>query len=285
MHGILMFAHNNGLFDYGKMAYASSLLAKARIKVPVSLVTDDDTWKQLSKDYPSAEKHFDRIIPVENNKANVRRFRMADGSHKEADYLNTTRLRAYELSPYEETLLIDSDVLVLDDALCGIWGSDAPIRINRGIAEMVKYNTKPFTHKLSMSGIDVMWATITYFRKCADAADFFKMVSYVIDNYHYYGLLYGFSTNIFRVDFAVTIVAHILSGYNKDTSMIVDDLPNPNTLFAWDEDILVKFDNNIATFIASDQHNKMPININQTVHCLNKDSMMAHTDGIIRTYG
>ena len=281
--GILMFAHNNGLFDYGKMAYAAALAAKYHICEPVTLVTDDSTWNPTwwSND---AWRFFDDVIFIEPDTVNERHFDMVDGTIEKAAYHNTTRFQAYELSPYDETLLIDSDVLVQDPSLQEVWGSSMSIRMNRKISELVKAaHGHKTTLPLSTYGIDTLWATIMYFQKDNTTKELFELCQYVSDNYQYFSALYGFPSTPLRVDFVVTIAAHIMSGYN-DGKSIIDSLPTESTLFAWNKDILVDVDNGRATFITDFDGQKFPVVATQTVHCMNKDSMLALADRIIECY-
>lgn len=283
MRGMLMFAHNNGLFDYGKMAYASALGAVHHIDAPISLVTDEETWGNLLDGYPRAEKLFDTPILIEHENKHQRHFGLADGSAKKALYHNTSRLRAYELSPYDETLMIDTDVLIQDSSLENVWGSSACIRMNQKISELILGggNTQV---KLSDKSLTTFWATICYFRKCKVTEDFFALSKYVKEHYEYYGALYGFSTSIMRVDFILTITAHIMSGYVNEASSVVEPLPTEDTVFAWNKDIMIDVEEGRTTFLTKSDGRDFPVATYRTVHCMNKDSMMNMADRIIKTY-
>ena len=283
MRGVLMFAHNNELFDYGKMAYASALSAMHYIKkAPISLVTDLDTWQNLVSSYPLAEWVFGNPIFVEYEKKNYRHFDMIKGNRQKAAYHNLTRLRAYELSPYDETLLLDSDVLVQDHSLNNVWGTNHALRMNRGISNLFKNEFSEHTTEISENGLTTFWATMCYFQKSQTAKDFFGLANYIAENYEYYGLLHQFQTGIIRVDFAMTIAAHIMSGYLEES--IVAPLPCEYTTFAWNKDIMIDVGKGRATFLTEADGRTLPVTTYQTVHCMNKDSMMAMADRIIETY-
>ncbi len=284
MRGMLMFAHNNELFDYGKMAYASALSAVHHINEPISLVTDECTWESLLRNYPDAETTFASPIFIEFEDRNHRHFDLIDGTRTKAKYHNITRLRAYELSPYDETLLIDADVLVQDSSLRGVWNSSAAIRMNQEISNMVKAEHHDRTINLSDDSLTVFWATICYFRKCKMAEDFFTLSKYVEKNYEYYGVLYGFQTGILRMDYILTIVAHIMSGYIHGAQSVIKPLPTKDTLFAWNRDIMVGVEKNRATFLTSFNGRMFPVSTYRTVHCMNKDSMLNMADRIIDCY-
>lgn len=282
---MLMFAHNNGLFDYGKMAYAAACAASYYLGEQISVVTDESTWEDLCKLNPHIEDFFDQRIIIENETPNKRHFDMVDGTTQKAAYHNTTRLRAYELSPYDETLMIDTDVLVQDPSLRGVWGSPSPVMMNSTISEMHKeiHAHKHTTQMLSPHGLPSLWATICYFRKCHIAAKLFEAARYVVENYSYFGVLYRFPTNLLRMDFVMTVAAHIVSGYVGGRT-VVDPLPFDRTLFAWNKDIMIEVDRGKATFITDFQGQRIPVVTRQTVHVMNKDSMMQHADRIIELY-
>jgi hypothetical protein len=285
MRGMLMFAHDNGLFDYGKMAYASSLAAVHHIDEPVSLVTDILTWRRLTENYPRAESLFEQLFFVEPDTPNERQFDLADGTTTKAEYHNTTRLKAYELSPYDETLLIDTDVLIQDSSLTKVWGSKSAVRMNCEVSEMVKemYGGNTIV-KLEEKSMPIFWATICYFRQCPMASKLFEWAQYVVENYSYYGVLYGFPTAIIRVDFALTVAAHIMSGCVHKARTVVEPLPNETTTFAWNKDIMIDVEKGRTTFLTQFNGQGFPVSTYRTVHCLNKDSLLNMADRIIECY-
>ncbi len=282
MRGMLMFAHNNDLFDYGKMAYASALSAVHHINESISIVTDASTREKLLREYPHAINLFEHIILIDHENTHQRHFDLADGSTKKAKYHNTSRLDAYDLSPYEETLLIDTDVLIQDNSLQHVWGSSAYVRMNHEISELIasEDNTQI---KLSDKSLTTFWATICYFRKCKVTEDFFALSKYVEHHYEYYGSLHGFPTSIVRVDYIMTVAAHIMSGYVSGAKSVVESLPE-NIVFAWNRDIMIDFDEGKTTFLPTFNGRPFPVSTYRTVHCMNKDSMLNMADRIIDTY-
>ncbi len=283
MRGMLMIAHNNDLFDYGKMAYASALSAVHHINESISIVTDKSTWENLLHDYPRAMHLFEHIILIDHENTHQRHFDLTDGSTKKAKYHNTSRLDAYELSPYDETLLIDTDVLIQDTSLQHVWGSSAYVRMNHEISELVlgSGNTQV---KLSDKSLTTFWATICYFRKCKVTEDFFALAKYVELHYDYYGHLHGFPTALVRVDYIMTVAAHIMSGYISGANSVVEPLPVEDTVLAWNKDIMIDFDEGRTTFLTKSNGRQFPVSTYRTVHCMNKDSMMNMADRIINTY-
>jgi len=281
MRGMLMFAHNNGLFDYGKMAYASALAAVYHIDESISLVTDEQTWEDLLRDHPRAESVFADPIFIEVDDNNSKSFDLVDGQRTRAKYHNTTRLQAYSLSPYDETLLIDTDVLIQDRTLRNVWDSRAPIRMNREITDM-KNETE--TIRLSDASLTSFWATICYFRKSQTTKEFFSLSELIMNNYDYYSILYGFPSGLIRVDYILTIAAHIMSGGVNERNSLVEPLPTKNTIFAWNRDIMIDVELGRASFLIEHNGQAFPASTYRTVHCVNKDSMLNMADKIIDCY-
>ena len=131
--GVLMFAHNNREIDYGMMAYVSARYVDRYLKVPVSLITDSGTINWLDKKDTGIRKSFDKIILTDElPQPDQQDKRFYDGSidYKKTAFKNGFRTRAYDLTPYEQTLVIDTDVLIKNDRLKNIWKSNADFMIN-----------------------------------------------------------------------------------------------------------------------------------------------------------
>ncbi len=109
--GILIYAHNNRTVDYALMAIISGGLAKKHLGQPASLVTDQNTvdWMVTSKIYDRAETIFENIFVVSRPGSNNSR-RLHDGIERSVvPFINTNRYSAYDITPYQRTLLIDAD--------------------------------------------------------------------------------------------------------------------------------------------------------------------------------
>ena len=117
--GILLFAHNNEQIDYGKMAYITARFAKKNLNVPISLVTDKGTLAWMKdNDNIDVEETFDKIIFTDEyvkDKNQIRRYYDGTLEYKKADFKNCFRAWAFEYSPYEQTLVIDVDFLIVND--------------------------------------------------------------------------------------------------------------------------------------------------------------------------
>lgn len=269
--GILLYAHDNEVLWYGRMAYCCSLMILEHMgKHDISLVTDEDTWNRLVSFYP--DTIMKPIIIDKPKREEINNIRdEAFGS-----YFNTSRPLIYDVTPYDETLAIDVDMLILDDRLNLVWGSEYDFMMNKELGQMVLPLTNNTYHlKLNNLSIPVYWATVFYFKKNPEVAKFFQLVKYVKENYEYLSLVYGYGAHVYRNDYAFSIAAHILG--------IVEPLPVPYLTFAWDKDYILQFDKGSVLFRVDGK--KLPVSkISSNVHCMNKESYDQFADRIIDLY-
>lgn len=190
--GVLLFAFNTEQTDYVKIAERSAQLVRHSLNLPVTLITET----------PVESEYFDTVIYVDNKLKNYK-------VGQKGQWRNGDRFRAYELSPYDETILIDSDYLVLDQSLIKLFEQDFDYRI-------ISYNNKPaqaWALKMGMFSHEYLWATAVLFRKTDKAKMLFDLVGRIQRNYLYYIRLYHMREGNFRNDYAFTIANNILNGY------------------------------------------------------------------------
>ena len=191
--GVLLFAFDTEKTSYVTIAERCARLVKHTTGLPVTLVTE----------YGTTATGFDNVVYVSNELKNRK-------IGEEGSWRNGDRFRAYELSPYDETILIDSDYLMLDTNLIKLFEQDFDYRI-------MSWNNKPATPwklKMGMFGLDYLWATVILFRKTAKTKMLFDLVGRIQRNYTYYMKLYHMREGNFRNDYAFTIANNILNGYD-----------------------------------------------------------------------
>lgn len=236
--GILMYAHNNSEIDYFKIACANSLLVKKNLGYPVSIVTDSDTLaysiKQLTKEF--IDNCFDKIIVKEKDLSfkNSRNYNDATNV-KSLQFYNCNHWEAYELSPYNETLFIDSDYLIMSNSLNNCWGSDYDFMIDNRIYTVAS-DKHPYVKYIDDTGISLYWATVIYFKKSITAEHIFNYVKHIQENYRYYKDLYSFSNGMFRNDYSFSVAIHSINSLKETHSTNIGKLPIPGLLMSWDTD-------------------------------------------------
>jgi hypothetical protein len=219
--GVVLFAFNTDVVDYVAITEQSARLIHHTLNLPVTLITDKQT----------ITKHIDQTVIVENNINNVRK-----GYANLTAWRNGNRYQAYELSPYDETLLIDSDYLMLDQSLLKLFDATHDYQIMSSNKFLKAVTTTP----MSTTSIPQVWATAVVFKRTPKSQQLFSLVGRIQRNYDYYRRLYNITATNFRNDFAFAIANNIINGYTQDNLIpwtmltaenpIVDIEPRPNGL-------------------------------------------------------
>ncbi len=280
--GILIFAHNGPEVDYGVMSIIAGGLAKKHLGLPVSLVTDKWTtaWLKESNMFSTAESVFDKIIEIEKPRTKNTRT-LHDGFYsKTIPFVNSNRFSVWDLSPYDQTLLIDSDYLIFSNRLNEYWNTEASVMLGHSMNDITGERSGILDQRVSETGIHMFWATTVMFTKNDESRFFFKLVDYIKDNYRYYADLFRFNPKQYRNDIAFSIAKHIMNGYETE---FVYSLPPILTVF--DKDILQEVADDKLTFLID-----KPLNCGDfwaattkgvDVHIMNKQSIIRHKEKLL----
>lgn len=163
-----------------------------------------------------AEKHLDvpaSIIKIEPTQRNFRTFRYPDGELEGTEWNNIGRYSAYDLSPYDETILIDSDYIVQSNTLANYFGSNHDFICHNTSWDVSGNNVTKHDLYMTQNWFEMRWATVVYFKKSVHAKHIFDAWRTVYENYAYYAELFGFRKTPFRNDFAMSIAHQIVNGY------------------------------------------------------------------------
>lgn len=251
--GIVLFAYNS-TFDYVKIANVCAALAgrivnssvhvrtnpnQSRV-LPVTLITD--TFGALQAD----RNVIDNVIVHTSDDVNNRIVRGThDKTTQTINWKNLTRADAYELSPYDQTLLLDCDYLMFNDNLTELFWTDIEFTCHKDAYDITGKDIFRGDKRLGTYSIPMLWATAVYFRKSTFSKSIFDMWKLVQDNYPYYAKVYGFKPTPFRNDFALSIAYHAMSGYGLDKLIpyslmslspmtdVVDFRPNGELLYQY----------------------------------------------------
>jgi hypothetical protein len=280
--GIILYAHNNRTVDYALMAVIAGGLAKKNLQVPVSLITDASTiaWMKESNIFNQAETVFDHIIVVDRPTTDNQR-RLHDGQTGQMiPFINTNRSTAYDLTPYDRTLLIDSDFFILSNSLGEYWNVDADVMLGSAINDIYDDSRVGYLDRhVSDTGVKMYWATTVMFSKNVNAKLFFDTVNYVKENYSQFADVFRFDCRQFRNDIAFSVAKHILDGYQQD-----DVLSLPPVLSALDKDILHGVNGNTLTFLVdhklTNSYCAATIS-NIDIHIMNKQSVIRNKQALL----
>ena len=218
--GVIMFAHNNTEIDYFRLAVVNALLVQKNLGIKnVTVVTDPHSLKQGEKTLGKRliKKAINNIIVIEKDKKfkalNQRLYKDTSHTTKYLPFYNVNRCDAYDLSPYDETLLIDVDYLILSDTLNHCWGHNNELMMNWKYQDIMYERKDPSLARLNDMGITMYWATVVYFRKTEYVKSFFNIVSHVKNNPQFYKDLYQWQGTLYRNDYSFSIAAHMMSGF------------------------------------------------------------------------
>jgi hypothetical protein len=210
--GFLLFAHNNGEVDYLKLAQiCAKRIRKYYDNVLIALVTDE----MFESD------DFDYVISTDIDKDNKRTL-----NNRVQYFHNTSRLDAFRLSPFDETIVIDVDYIVNSNLLGNYFGSQESFLM--GTVNNFYDDQEPV-----LRGMPMKWATTLYFKKDNIAKAIFNQATLVKENYSFYKNIYYFTAQNFRNDYAFTIAEHIVKGMSSSVSM-----PKINFLASSQDEIL-----------------------------------------------
>lgn len=280
--GILIFAHNSFEIDYALMAMVSGKLAKKSLSVPVSLATDKSTisWMKMSEIYDQANTIFDKIIEIEEVKEeNFRKLHDGDEG-KKIPFKNANRLSAWDITPYDRTLLVDSDFLIFTDRLNSFWEVEEDVMISTKMndicgPERIGYHDR----YVSDTGVHLYWATTVMFTKNEKSKLFFDLVAHVKQNYDYYSILYGFDARQYRNDISFSVAKHILDGFQ---TKIENSLPPIYTTI--DKDILISVNKDKLLFLVTQSldSNYTALTVSDLdIHVMNKQSLIRNAKQLL----
>ena len=280
--GILIYAHNNRTVDYALMAIISGGLAKKHLGQPASLVTDQATvdWMIESKIYEKAKTVFENIFTVARPGSN--NFRgLYDGTERSVvQFINGNRNSAYDITPYQRTLLIDADFLIFSNRLSEYWDIDSDVMIGESINDIYDNQRMGYHDRyVSDVGVKLYWATTVMFTKNTYSKMFFDLVRHIKDQYQYYADTYRFDSKQYRNDIAFSVARHILGGFEQSPMGCL-----PPVLTLLDRDILHSVDASKLTVLVSPKlnDNYCAASIqNLDIHIMNKQSIVRHSDRLL----
>ena len=263
--GVLLFAHNNSDIDYVKQAIFCASRIKRFLGLQVSLVTSSvDYAKSIITD------EIDNIIEVDLPKSNnSKTFRDGLYAQKKLPWNNSGRAMCYDLSPYEQTIVMDTDFIVNSDNLLKCFDSGKDLLINKSWID-VKHDRITTMQRITDTGVAMYWATVFYFTKSTKNKILFDTILHIQENYDFYRLKYKIVEAKFRNDFAFSIALHILNGFSP-----LEDISIPGNLWqTLDKDILMDMQDTAFLFLLEKDSEYFPARIKDTdIHIMNKYSL------------
>lgn len=274
--GALIFAQNNNEIDYAKISLYAAQRVEQFLNIPVTLVTDSKDW--LLQSQPSAKTLFDRIITINADTSQTKKFYDGTLASKTLTWKNLSRSDCYELSPYDETLVIDSDYIISSNNLSKIWNNKKDFLIYRDSFDLAQWRDDRSFRYLNQLSIPFYWATAFYFKKTQANRAFFDIVKYIKSNWSYYRALYNIDSSVFRNDFAFSIAVNMMG------EEFAGPLPG-KMHYTLDRDILVKIKENSFQFLVEKKNYSGEYIATKTVgldmHIMNKYSLTRCLDEVL----
>ena len=245
--GVCFFVYNNEHLDYVDLAILASRYVKEYLDLPVCIITDAGTykWMMQSQKEEVINECFDYIkLTTDEFKPNERRHHDSPWTQFKAQFSNSNKHKIWEYSPFEKTLLLDTDYIVKNEFLLRSMSYDGVAMFDNAISAR---NDRPHINEVLLypGGIKMWWSTVVYFDRSEFSKMFFDTWAHVADNYEFYQFLYNFPSKLFRTDYCVSIAVHILNGmeegdviHNFDNQPMYylsqkDDIVDVNNLQDW----------------------------------------------------
>jgi len=267
--GFLIFAFNNEVIDYLGHALWIADRIESILKLPTSIVTDE-----ASASTKEDVKH--NLILTEALAGHQRNFNI----HKEgnvSEWKNVNRFQAYDLTPYDETVVIDSDYIVNSEQLLALFESADDFLVHRKPYDITNRNHFKVYDYLPRYRFPHYWATVIFFRKTEMAKTVFNVMKMVHDNYQHYAQLYKFRTSPFRNDYSVSIALSIVYGHRINS---IPEIPWNMPMVSTDVDIVQKSEFEFELLYLNSSEKPMRTTVkNSDIHFLNKFSLEKMING------
>jgi len=275
--GAILFAQNNTTVDYIKLAVFAARRIIDHLDIPVSMITDNKQW--LINHYP--DHPFDTIIEIPIETTPQQKY-FNDGSlaSQKLEWKNKSRSSVYDLTPYDRTLVLDSDYIISSNILKPALNNSHDFQIYKNSFDLASWRTTNEFKRINQYSIPFYWATTFIFNKTEIMQCFFDLIAYIKSNWLYFRNLYSIDHPVFRNDFAFSIAIHIMNG--KTNGEFAIELPGIMS-YSIDKDILVDIvDDKIHMLIEKQNHPGEYI-LSKTqgidLHIMNKLSLSRFIDG------
>tara|TARA_B100001287_G_scaffold139013_1_gene117088 strand:+ start:7718 stop:8569 length:852 start_codon:yes stop_codon:yes gene_type:complete len=271
--GALVFARNNAQVDYVKQAHFLAKRIKKYLNIGTTVVTDSKDY--LITNYPDWGSVWDRVIEIPfSQSATTKRYYDGSGVFKTLEFKNDWRTKAYELTPYDETILLDSDYIISNDILKHCFAKEDNFLIYKNAKDLSGFRETAEFEKISETSVDFYWATVVFFRKSKEVETFFKLAQHIQENWQHYNSIFQINKGTFRNDWVFSIAIHIMNGWQSGD--FAKPLPGKK-LYTADRDILwdLKDDNFLFLVEKKDYLGEYtPLRIKgSSIHVMNKFSL------------
>ena len=212
--GALIFAFDTEHTRYLDMAAWCAYRVRQFLKIPVAVVTNNPAAQD--------ETVFDHVIYADPLGENSRWF---GDLEKHVTWHNGNRVDAYNLSPWDQTLVLDADFVVNSDQLQSVLDSSREFMCFRSAFNLARPEEE-FLNTFGTYQYPMYWATVMMFRKCNTAQYIFDAMQMIRENWTHYRDLYHISQHTYRNDYALSIALGLVSGQTLKVDAIPWGMPS-----------------------------------------------------------
>jgi hypothetical protein len=245
--GFLLFGFDNEEISYGQMAVWSARRINKWLSKPVSLVTNSFTKDNLDKSLPGWQDSFDQIILSESVSTHTKRY-----VNRQLTFHNLNRVDAWDLTPYDETIVIDTDVLIQSSMLNKLWSCNEDYIVCENSKDIFGRRDIEFEYLHDYS-VKFYWATVFYFKKNNVSKIFFDYCKHIKENYNWNKYAHDLSAGPVRNDFIWSIALHNLGYINTIPWNIPYSVPKDKIIKLDDSSVVILGDT-ILTKVSCDIH-------------------------------
>jgi hypothetical protein len=191
--GALIFAYNNEHVDYVSMAKWSAKNIQRHLGIPTTIISEHNVIGNNTR-------HFSDIGNV--------------------TWHNLNRMDAYQLTPYDQTLVLDADYVVASNQLQAVLDSQEDFMCHRTAYDVTGLQTFDDLNVFGQHRFPMWWATVMMFRTGEKARLIFESMQMIRDNWTHYRNLYANSRGTYRNDHALSIALNIENGHTLQTTDI-----------------------------------------------------------------
>jgi hypothetical protein len=159
--GVLLFAQNNSIVDYTKLAVYAATRVKEHLNKPVCVVTNNKAQLLIN----DTEHVVDCIVEIDEQSPYTKYFYDGAETSVNLQWNNTSRSNAFLLSPYDETLVIDVDYIINSPTLQYCWLQPQDFLIYKQSFDIAQWRDQQEFDHISQYSIPFYWATAFWFRK------------------------------------------------------------------------------------------------------------------------
>ena len=246
-NNIIMLCKYSTISDYVLQACLLAMSLHTYNTTPISLITDD----KVPEEYVSL---FDKIIPIPFG-----------DSAEDSEWKVENRWKIYHASPYDETIVMDTDMLVLQNidvwwdflANYEVFYTSNVLTYTGEIAD-TSYYRKTFID----NSLPNLFCGLHYFKKCEFAQEFYDWLEIVIDSWEVFykqQLVEASRPKHVSIDVCSAIVAKILDCESNITNKVAK-FPSFTHMKpycqGWDE-VQASWQNQIGIYISKDGNVKL----------------------------